>query len=135
MAQLTESLRRSGAHVDVVALNQAKFRVGDVPAGVEVADIDTSDFPRAAMRMRKLRAPLLVARFYSPRFEQLLRERLRSGSYDVVQIEGQFLLTYVPAIREETGAPVVLRAQNVEFRIWEGLAAQASGLRRIALRG
>lgn len=134
MAQLTESLRRAGAHVDVVALNQAKFRVGDVPAGVEVVDIDTSDFLRAAMRMRKLRAPLLVARFYSPRFEQLLRKRLRSGTYDAVQIEGQFLLTYVPAIREETGAPIVLRAQNVELRIWEGLAAQASGLRRIALR-
>jgi polysaccharide biosynthesis protein PslH len=134
MAQLTESLRRVGAHVDVVALNQAKFRGQDVPADVEVVDIDTSDFLRAAMRMRKLRAPLLVARFYSPRFEQLLRERLRSGRYDAVQIEGQFLLTYVPAIREETRAPIVLRAQNVEFRIWEGLAAQASGPRRIALR-
>jgi polysaccharide biosynthesis protein PslH len=76
----------------------------------------------------------MVARFYSPDFEQLLRERLRAERYDVVQIEGQFLLTYVPAIREESGAPIVLRAQNVEFRIWERLAEQASALRRVALR-
>jgi glycosyltransferase involved in cell wall biosynthesis len=134
MLQLTESLTRAGAHVDVVALNQAKFRVDEVPPGVEVVDIDTSAVLRAALRMRKLRAPLLVARFYSPAFEQLLRERLRAVPYDIVQIEGQFLLTYVPAIREETGAPIVLRAQNVEFRIWERLAEQASGLRRVALR-
>jgi glycosyltransferase involved in cell wall biosynthesis len=78
------------------------------------------------MRMRRLRAPLLVSRFYSPRFERLLRERLRVGRHDVVHVEGQFLLPYVPAIREETRAPIVLRVHNVEFRIWEQLAAQAA---------
>jgi glycosyltransferase involved in cell wall biosynthesis len=123
MLQLTRSLPRAGAHVDVLALNQAKFRV-DSP-GVETVDIDTSDYVRAALRMRKLRAPLLVARFHSPRFEELLRERSRH--YDVIHLEGQFLLPYVPAIRAATRAPIVLRAQNVEFRIWETLAAQASG--------
>jgi Glycosyltransferase len=59
---------------------------------------------------------------------------LRSGRYDIVHVEGQFLLPYVPAIRKETRAPIVLRAQNVEFRIWERLAAQADGIHAQALQ-
>lgn len=132
MLQITDSLRRAGAIVDVVALNQKKFRV-DAPS-VDTVDIDTSDFLRAAMRMRQLRVPLLVARFHSPQFEALLREKLRATQYDVVHLEGQFLLPYVPAIRAETRAPIVMRAQNVEQAIWQRLAQQATGLRRMALR-
>jgi len=132
MLQITTSLRQVGASVDVVALNQKKFRV-DAPA-IDTIDIDTSDYTSAAMRMWRLRVPLLVARFYSPRFESLLREKLRTTQYDIVHLEGQFLLPYVPAIRAETRAPIVLRAQNVEHAIWQHLAQQASGLRRMALR-
>ncbi len=141
MLQLTRSLARVGAAVDVVALNQVKFAVDArtasaamAPARLDVADIDTSDFLGAALRMRRLRVPWLVARFHSPDFEQLLRARIRDGRYDIIHLEGQFLLPYVRAIREETRAPIVLRAQNVEFRIWERLAAQASGTPRMALR-
>jgi glycosyltransferase involved in cell wall biosynthesis len=135
MLQLTQSLGRAGAQVDVASLNQAKFPVDAAaasaalaPARLDAVDINTSSLLRAAMRMRRLRAPLLVARFYSPRFERLFRESLRVGRYDVVHIEGQFLLPYVPAIRKETRAPIVLRVHNVEFRIWERLAAQAAGI-------
>jgi glycosyltransferase involved in cell wall biosynthesis len=140
MLQLTLSLGRAGAEVDVLSLNQAKFPVDRVgaaaalaPARLEAVDIDTSGFLGAAIRRRTLRAPMLVARFYSRRFVRALRERLRAVPYDVVQIEGQFLLPYVPAIRKETRAPIVLRAQNVEFRIWERLAQQQSGMHSLAL--
>ncbi len=134
MAQIAESLRRTGATVDVVALNQVKFHVDSLPAGVHAVDIDTSSYLRAAFWKWRRQLPMLVARFYSKRFERLLRERLRVGRYDVVHVEGQFLLPYVPAIRKETRAPIVLRAQNVEFRIWERLAEQATGIQAQALR-
>jgi glycosyltransferase involved in cell wall biosynthesis len=133
MAQIAESLRREGTAVDVVALNQVKFRVDPLPAGVAAADIDTSSYFRAAFWKWRRDMPMLVARFYSKRFERLLRDRLRAARYDVIHLEGQFLLPYVPAIRRETRAPIVLRAQNVEFRIWERLADQASGIQAQAL--
>ena len=133
MARITESLRHAGATVDVVTLNQVKFHVDSLPAGVEAVDIDTSSYLRAAFWKWRLHVPMLVARFYSRRFERLLRDRLRAGRYDVVHVEGQFLLPYVPAIRKETDAPVVLRAHNVEFRIWERLAEQAAGIQAQAL--
>jgi polysaccharide biosynthesis protein PslH len=134
MARITESLRRAGATVDVVSLNQVKFRVDPLPEGVAAVDIDTSAYFRAAFWKWRRGLPMLVARFYSKRFERLLRERLRAGRYDIVHVEGQFLLPYVPAIRKVTRAPIVLRAQNVEFRIWEGLAAQADGIHAQALQ-
>ena len=134
MVQIAESLRRVGAHVDVVALNQAKFHVDPLPADVAAVDIDTSSYFRAAFWKWRKGLPMLVARFYSKRFERLLRERLREGRYDIVHLEGQFLLPYVPAIRKATRAPIVLRAQNVEFRIWERLAAQADGIHAQALQ-
>lgn len=133
MLQLTRGLITVGATVDVAALNQRKFFVDPRQAGAALAparlhtvDIDTSRYARALLR----RAPLLVARFYSPEFERLL-QRL-APEYDVIQLEGQFLLPYVPALRAVTRAPVVLRAQNVEFRIWERLQAKllAWSLRR-----
>jgi glycosyltransferase involved in cell wall biosynthesis len=133
MLQLTRGLIAAGATVDVAALNQQKFFVDLVrtgvalgPASVYTVDIDTSRYVRALLR----RAPLLVARFYSPDFERLLR-RL-APEYDVIQLEGQFLLPYVPAIRAVTRAPVVLRAQNVEFRIWERLGTRSFGARVVA---
>lgn len=127
MLALTRPLR-----ADVVALNQRKFHV-DVdaaaaaiaPSRLDAVDINTS-------RVRFVNAPLFVSRFYSREFERLLRERVRG--YDVIQLEGQFLLPYVRAIRESTRAPIVLRAQNVESQIWSRLAAQASGAKHYALR-
>jgi glycosyltransferase involved in cell wall biosynthesis len=116
MAQIAESLRRVGTAVDVVALNQVKFRVDPLPAGVAAAGIDTSSYFRAAFWKWRLGVPMLATR------------------YDVIHLEGQFLLPYVPAIRREMRAPIVLRAQNVEFRIWERLAGQASGIQAQALQ-
>jgi glycosyltransferase involved in cell wall biosynthesis len=66
--------------------------------------------------------PLLVTRFVSSRFRRALATTLRDRPPGIVVIESPFLLSYVPAIRKESGARCVLRAQNVEFRIWEALA-------------
>lgn len=133
MLQLTRGLTAAGAAVDVAALNQQKFFVDPLqaaaalaPAKLHSVDIDTSRYVRALLRP----APLLVARFYSPEFARLLR-RL-APEYDVIQLEGQFLLPYVPAIRAVTRAPIVLRAQNVEFRIWERLGTRSFGARVVA---
>jgi glycosyltransferase involved in cell wall biosynthesis len=45
-------------------------------------------------------------------------------------MESPFLLPYLHAIRETTDAPVVLRSLNVEFRIWEQLAANENNVFR-----
>jgi glycosyltransferase involved in cell wall biosynthesis len=141
MLQLTRALSGAGADVTVAALNPSKFHVDAAaaaaaiaPATLHTADVNTSDYWSAFVRARRMHAPLIVARFHSPQFEALLRELIGAQHFDIIQLEGQFLLPYMPALRAMTGAPIVLRAQNVEFRVWEQLAERARGPRRAALR-
>ncbi|MEA2570724.1 MAG: polysaccharide biosynthesis protein PslH [Acidobacteriota bacterium] len=137
MLQVALSLQRLGADVEILSLNPRKQRVDadDLPLPLEAIDIDTSAHVAAFLRSFSLRAPQLVARFYSPRFESSLRRKLRERDFDVVQLESPFLLPYLRAIRESSNARVVLRSLNVEFRIWERLAEHEPGfVKRVALR-
>lgn len=129
MLQITRSLQLAGAAVDVLSLNPRRqeapvepARAAMAPAALDACAINTSNPIAAAWRSISMDLPLLVARFYSPRFVALLQRRLATERYDVIHLEGQFLLPYVRAIRAATSAPIVLRAQNVEHRVWEGLA-------------
>jgi glycosyltransferase involved in cell wall biosynthesis len=119
MLQIANALRRLGNDVHVLSLNPRKQHV-DAEGAI---DIDTSGHLAAFWRARRLGVPYLVARFFTPRFADALRAHLREQRFDVVQVESPFLLPYVPAIRESSDAIVVLRSLNVEFRIWEQLAA------------
>jgi glycosyltransferase involved in cell wall biosynthesis len=120
MLQIARALRAEGCEVDVLSLDRHKSLGRDA---------------LALLRAPLLRAPALVARFYSRAFARRIRDV--AHGYDVVQVESPFLLPYLPVIRRSTDAAVVLRSLNVEFRIWEQVAAHkpihrliARGLRR-----
>jgi glycosyltransferase involved in cell wall biosynthesis len=119
MLQIANALRRLGNEVHVLSLNPRKQHV-DAEGAI---DIDTSAHLAAFWRSLRLGIPYLVARFFTPRFVDAIRARLREQRFDVVQVESPFLLPYVPFIRQSSDALVVLRSLNVEFRIWEQLAA------------
>jgi glycosyltransferase involved in cell wall biosynthesis len=130
MLQIARGLAAAGVEVEVLSLDPAKHRADPAearralaPVPLEAVAVDTSAYLRAALAARRLGVPWLVARFWSPRFAARLAERLRARPVDVVHLESPFLLPYLPAIREASDAPVALRAQNVELRIWEQLAA------------
>ena len=130
MLQIARALHGLGVQVEVLSLNPRKQQV-DVaaarqalaPVPLDAFPIDTSAHAMALARSFYLRTPQLVARFYSPRFAAALRRRLRQRHFDVVQLESPFLLPYVATIRANSRAAIALRSLNVEFRIWERLAA------------
>jgi glycosyltransferase involved in cell wall biosynthesis len=133
MARLAEGLVRAGAEVEILSLNPRKHRASAVaPIAIQAIDIDTSRILAPAFSRR---IPFIVARFVSREFRDALRVTLQRFAPNVVQIESPFLLPYVDLVRTESGARVVLRSLNVEFRIWEGLARmERNPLRRFALR-
>jgi hypothetical protein len=47
---------------------------------------------------------------------------LTGSTFDIIQLETPFLGTYLPLVRKLSRARVVLRAHNIEHRIWERLA-------------
>lgn len=135
MARLGESLAQGGADVRLLSLNPRKHRLeGQHPLPTETVDIDTSRRIGPLLRAATSRMPFIVARYVSSAFKTRLVASLRSMQPDVVQIESPFLLPYVSVIRAHSGALISMRSLNVEFRIWEELAATESNpLKRLAL--
>lgn len=60
-----------------------------------------------------------VSRFYFKEYEAALIQKLQSTSFDIIQIEGVFMCTYIPIIKKYSKAKIVLRSHNVEHQIWE----------------
>ena len=142
MLQIAKAMQRLGADVRILSLNPRKQH-GDVeiarraiaPIPIDAVDIDTSAHVASALRSFRIGAPQLVARFFSQQFAAALRELLQTERVDIVQMESPFLLPYLPTIRGVSEAAVVLRSLNVEFRIWEQIAAHENDIaRRTALR-
>ncbi len=134
MGRLAVGLLHAGADIEIVSLNPRKHRVEGVtaPLPMQTVDIDTSRIIGPALSRG---TPFIVSRFLSAEFREAIRAAMRRYKPDVVQIESPFLLPYGATVREESGARIVLRSLNVEFRIWEGLVRnERNALRRFALR-
>jgi glycosyltransferase involved in cell wall biosynthesis len=138
MSRLAESLGRAGAEVEVLSLNPRKHRAAkpeSAPVPLHAIDLDTSRILGPALRALSHGTPYVVERFLSTPFREALRAALQRFAPDIVQIESPFLLPYASFVRAESGAHIVLRSLNVEFRIWESLARNERHLlRRLALR-
>ncbi|MEI8137913.1 MAG: glycosyltransferase family 4 protein, partial [Bacteroidota bacterium] len=60
-----------------------------------------------------------VSRFYFKDFNDKLIDILNKNSFDIIQIEGVFMAVYLDTIKKYSNAKIVLRAHNVENKIWE----------------
>ncbi|WP_460621276.1 glycosyltransferase family 4 protein [Hymenobacter tenuis] len=131
MYDVTAGLSRAGHQVTVLALNTPKHRqpadvLDHLGANVRLVtvDVDTSLSPVKALQNLVLgNLPYNVERFVSPTVEAKLTELLRTETFDVVQMEGSLVAWYVRVCKQlAPGLPVVLRAHNVEYTIWQMLA-------------
>lgn len=59
-----------------------------------------------------------VSRFFFKKFQRILIEKLKQYQFDIIQLEGLFMCTFIPAIRANCTVKIVLRAHNIEHYIW-----------------
>jgi glycosyltransferase involved in cell wall biosynthesis len=121
------NLNAAGHDVTLLAINTPKH-FQDPKALVDKAcvyaiPVDTSISRRKAFLNLFSKIPYNLERFISKDVEAQLITLLKTGSYDIIQIEGLFMAWYINVIRRYTKAPVVMRSHNVEYLIWERLAA------------
>lgn len=69
-----------------------------------------------------------ISRFYSPDFERVLIEILSQQVFDIVIFESLFTAPYLKTVRRFCDGPAILRAHNVEHRIWQLLAEETNQL-------
>lgn len=60
-----------------------------------------------------------VSRFFFKEYEEQLIKKLQSFAFDIIQLEGVFMASYIPTIKRFSKAKIVLRTHNVEHQIWE----------------
>lgn len=127
ICSLAEGLADSGAELHLLAINTKKHYKPDdkVDEGFKqkthyrsvFRNTDTS----AIGALLNLFSPqsYFVSRFYFKQFGQALAETLTARQFDIVQIEGVFMASYIPLIRRLSKARITLRSHNIEHQIWE----------------
>ena len=126
---LTQGFAGQGHQVTVLSLNTKKhyFPPHKLPADVSrlanfiSVDIDTEVTALNAFLNLFTGKSYNIERFYSVEFEQKLAETLSTGKFDLILLEGIYLMRYIDVIRKHSKVKVVLRPQNVEYVIWERL--------------
>jgi len=70
--------------------------------------------------------PYILKRFKSTDFEHQLIQILNTFKFDIVHIEGLYMLQYIDTIRSNTKAKIAYRPHNVENQIWDNLSQSSS---------
>lgn len=123
---LIGNLAAQGVAVTVLAINTPKHYQPDEVlrdrARLVTVFVDTNLSVVKAFFNLFTAVPYVFARFVAPAYTRKLIQLLQTETFDVVQVEGSPMAWYVPTVRQYTAAPVVLRAHNVEYTIWQRLA-------------
>jgi glycosyltransferase involved in cell wall biosynthesis len=130
MYAMISGLIHAGHTVKVLAANTNKYTVEPetIPADfkqstqIEFVDIDLSLNIPGALYNYLSRKSYHVARFHTKAFALKLAEVLKKDSYDIIQLEMLYMASYLDVIRKYSKAPVVLRAHNIEHKIWQRVA-------------
>ena len=130
MNSIITGLLEAGHQVKILAVNSEKYNVkeSDIPeeykkkTGIELINVDLTVKPLNAFLNLFTRKSYHAERFISEDFKKRLAEVLEKEQFDVVQLEVLFMAPYVETIRAHSKAMIVLRAHNVEHKIWERIA-------------
>ena len=132
MNSIITGLLEAGHQVKILAVNSEKYNVKetDIPdeykkkTGIELIDVDLDIRPLKAFLNLFTKRSYHAERFISKEFRERLVEVLEKEQFDVVQLEMLYMTPYVDDIRAHSKAMIVLRAHNVEHKIWERIAKE-----------
>ena len=144
MHDVAAGLVRAGHRVTLLAINTPKHRqpadaLAHLGPNLRLVTVDVNTDISAAKALKNLlfsRQPYNVERFISPAVGEKLLEILRTETVEIVQMEGTFVAWYAELLGRQHRhdfrvPPLVLRAHNVEYTIWQMLARrEANALKK-----
>ncbi len=136
VANMAKGMVQNGVEVSILAINTKKhFKAdGEIPSAIlnslqyQSVYQNTDVTALGAFGNLFSQDSYFVSRFFFEDYKQALIQKLQSQKFDVVQLEGVFMASYIPVIRQYSKAKIVLRAHNVEFIIWERWLSTSSQL-------
>jgi polysaccharide biosynthesis protein PslH len=141
--QIIKGLAAAGHAITALCINTKKHfsDTSQLPQEIkQIADfnavfVNTDPEPVKALRNLFSSKSYHYERFYSREFEKRLIFILQQKQFDIVQLEGLYMMLYADIIRKYSKAKIALRAHNIEYEVWERTVAQMSaGLKRFYLK-
>ena len=139
MFGVAAGLVQAGHRVTLLAINTPKHRqsadaLAHLGPNLRLVTVEVNTDIAAGKALKNLlfsRQPYNVERFISPVVGEKLLEIMRTEHIDIVQMEGTFVAWYAELLGRQHRAdfrvpPLVLRAHNVEYTIWQMLARRAT---------
>lgn len=131
---LAEGLADNGVELHLLTINTKKHFKADtgVPQAFKDKTHYTSVYQNTDTSLGGAFANLFskqsyfVSRFFFRAFEEEIVRHLKAHRFDLVQLEGVFLATYIPLIRKHSQAKITIRAHNLEHQIWDRHLANES---------
>jgi glycosyltransferase involved in cell wall biosynthesis len=143
MNNITQGLLAAGHRVKVLTIFTHKHDLNPElmsPAyleqtGIEGVFIDTKLNAVDAYSSFMTSDSYNISRFFSTYFDIRLAKLLRKEDFDIIHLESLFMTPYVGTIRRLCTTPIVLRSHNIEYVIWEKIAAGTRNpIRRMYLK-
>ncbi len=130
MNNVTAGLINSGHQVKVLAIKTPKhsININDLPAeylkntNIELVFVDTNVKAINAFINFIRGKSYNISRFASKKLNSKIIDILKNNSFDIIQFESIFLISYLKTFRKYSDAKIVLRAHNAEHKIWELMA-------------
>jgi len=133
MLNLSKSLAVEGHRVFILAMNTSKHPTSEKIIPDQLKSLIQFSFIPVDIKIRPIKLllnflfstlPYNATRFESISFRVALSDLLRNERFDVIQLEGLYLKSYLPLIRQFHHGCIAYRAHNVENEIWFRLASQ-----------
>ena len=128
---LALSLAKNGQNISILAMNTPKHYSDcnkipiDIKNLVHFNSVEVNTNIKTAKALKNLafsKKPYIAERFVSEDFKNKLIEILKQDNFDIVQLEGLYLCSYIDIIRQNSDAKISLRAHNIEHEIWTRIA-------------
>lgn len=139
---LIKSFNNAGHAVTVMSMNTRKHHITpfDIPKQISSQIIFHLIEVPARVTLKGTiknflfsKLPYNAERFIDDNYHNKLELLLSTHQYDIIQLEGLYLLPYFDLIRKYSTAKIVYRSHNIEHEIWERTATQAKGIKKIYL--
>ncbi len=127
---LMRSLSRLGHQVTLLTMCTPKHNLSGedrkiLSSMVQLHTVEVDTSVRTGRLLKNIafsNLPYNAERFLSPAFEKELVQVLQSAPFDIVQLEGLYLMPYAETIHHYSKAKIALRAHNIEQEIWKRIS-------------
>ncbi len=131
---LLKGLKANGAEVHLLSMNTSRhFVIKEIVEKefsflnqVETVPIDNEIKISGAILSIFKNQSYHVSRFISNDFKEKLIAILQNHQFDIIQLEGLFLMPYYDTICQYSKAKIVYRQHNIEYKIWQRNAQESS---------